>query len=192
MLKNLINYNLVLGSQSPRRQELLKGLGLTFSVKVADTSEDFDDTLPPHKIAMSLALQKAEKIKPKLEANYLLITCDTIVYIQGRVLNKPKNAQEAFSMLNTLNNSVHNVYTGVCITTSHKQKLFYSKTGVLFSQLTNEEITYYIKKYEPYDKAGSYGVQEWMGYVGIKKIEGCFYNVMGLPLSKLYKELKQF
>lgn len=188
-----IPYQIILGSQSPRRKSLLEGMGLNFTIEVIPTDEEFDATAPPDIIATSIALKKGacfmEKVKDK---KHLVITADTIVSIHHRILNKPGDKAEAMEMLTSLSGNMHTVYTGVCITTHEGQETFVSATDVYFNHLSPQELDYYIETCKPYDKAGSYGVQEWIGYVGIKKIEGCFFNVMGLPLNDLYKKLKKY
>ena len=189
-----IPYQIILGSQSPRRKELLTGMGIDFEVKVIPTSEDFDLEWGPAKIATMLAVQKGNCFEKMTRDNnnLLVITADTIVSINDQILNKPASKEEAFSMIKTLSGNMHTVYTGVCITTAGKQEAFVSSTDVYFNELNDEEINYYIEKYQPFDKAGSYGVQEWIGYIGIQRIEGCFFNVMGLPVNELYKRLKKY
>jgi len=192
MLENLNGYRVVLGSQSPRRQQLLKGLELDFDVVTADLDETFDNRLQKQEIPLFLSQEKSKAIKQKLSGNYLLITCDTVVWVNNHVLNKPGSVQEATQMLNILSGNTHEVFTGVTLASAQHSISFYDRTQVYFKPLEAKEIEHYIERYKPFDKAGSYGVQEWIGYVAIEKIEGCFFNVMGLPLSKLYSELKRF
>jgi septum formation protein len=192
MLSNLNPYKIILGSQSPRRQQLLKGLDIKFNIVTSNAEESFSSKLKKQDIPLFLSKQKAEAIAPKLEGNYLLITCDTVVWINDEVLNKPADHAEAHSMLRKLSGQTHEVFTAVTITTKSKSYSFYERTAVSFKELSDEEIDYYINTCKPFDKAGSYGVQEWLGYVAIYKIEGCFFNVMGLPLNKLYDELKKY
>lgn len=192
MLDHLKNYQIVLGSQSPRRQQLLNGLGINFSVEVYTGDEDFPVELKREEIPVFLSIKKSKGIVDKLKGNYLLITSDTIVWINDRVLNKPADHAEAVNMLSELSGKMHEVYTGVTIASKESTKTFFEKTSVYFKPLSIGEIEYYIKTCKPFDKAGSYGVQEWLGYIAIEKIEGCFFNVMGLPLSRLYKELGRF
>jgi septum formation protein len=189
-----IPYQIILGSQSPRRKSLLEGMGIPFEVMVIPTSEEFDISWGPAKIATMLAIQKANCFEGLLEQHpdKLVITADTIVSIGDQVLNKPADKEEAFQMLQTLSGKMHTVFTGVSIATLKKKEAFVSATDVYFNELTEVEINYYIDHYQPYDKAGSYGVQEWMGYVGIHRIEGCFFNVMGLPVNEVYKRLKSY
>jgi septum formation protein len=187
-----IPYQIILGSQSPRRKSLLEGMGLPFVVKVIPTSEDFDDNWEPAKIATTLAATKGQCFLETLAPNELVITADTIVAIHHQILNKPQDAAEAFKMIKTLSGNKHTVYTGVNILTTQAQETFVCATDVYFNTLTDTDIYYYIENYQPYDKAGSYGVQEWIGYIGIQRIEGCFFNVMGLPVNELYKRLKKY
>lgn len=188
-----IPYKIILGSQSPRRKSLLEGMGLSFEIEVIPTDESFDTSAPPDIIATSIAIKKGACFTERVgNGQHLVITADTIVSIQDRILNKPTDKDEAFAMLSLLNGNMHTVYTGVCITTNKGQDSFVSATNVYFNHLSKTELEYYIDTCKPYDKAGSYGVQEWIGYVGIKKIEGCFFNVMGLPLNDLYKKLKKY
>ena len=190
MIKNLINKKIILASKSPRRQELLKGLGLSFEIKTKEIDEDFPNTIDASNVAAFLAQKKAEAFE--LSIDEILITSDTTVLLTDRILNKPQNTEEAIEMLQSLSGNTHEVCTGVCIKSTNKEVTFSDFTSVTFKQLSLNEIEYYIKHFQPFDKAGSYGIQEWIGFVGIEKIEGCYYNVMGLPLSKLYQELLEF
>lgn len=192
MFENLNSYQLILGSQSPRRQQLLKGLDISFEIVTSDGDENFSSDLKKHEIPLFLSQKKANDIVSKLSGNYLLITCDTVVWINDSVLNKPIDANDAKRMLQILSGKTHEVFTGVTLTSKLKTISFFDQTHVHFKHLNEEEIDYYISTYKPFDKAGSYGVQEWLGYIAIDKIEGCFFNVMGLPLNKLYDELKKF
>jgi septum formation protein len=186
-------YQVILGSQSPRRQYLLKELGIKFDVKLKQmVQENYPDDLTGEEIPLYLARKKADAFDDELKEKMLVITADTVVWKDGQVLQKPKDQKEAFDTLRFLSGTVHQVYTGVCIRTIHRRKAFYSRTDVYFKKLTDKEIWYYIDKYEPYDKAGSYGIQEWLGYIGVEKIEGSFFNVMGLPVQELYVELSNF
>lgn len=192
LLKNLEKYNIVLASDSLRRQELLKELGLKFNVISSHAEESFPEAFGMTAIPEYLARLKASSVKDKMPENYLLITADTIVWDDNKVLGKPIDREDAISTLESLSGSQHQVITGMCIQTEKKEISFHAVTEVWFDNLTKEEIVYYVDKYKPYDKAGSYGIQEWIGYIGIIKIEGSFYNVMGLPVHKLYQNLKQF
>lgn len=190
---NIQNYHIILGSNSPRRRELLAELDLGFEVKVIPGLEEhYPATLQPEEIPVFLAKQKAEAYIPTLPEKTLLITADTIVWNRNEVIGKPKNREEAIRMLQSLSGHEHHVVTGVCLTTTEKQKAFSVISAVKFATLTDEEIGYYVDKYQPFDKAGAYGIQEWIGYVGVESINGSFYNVMGLPVQRLYQELKKF
>lgn len=190
MFKNLINKKIILASKSLRRQELLKGLGLCFEIKTKDIDEDFPNIIDAYNVAAFLAKKKAEAFN--LSIDEILITSDTTVLLNDRILNKPQNTEEAVEMLKSLSGNIHEVCTGVCIKSTNREVTFSAFTSVTFKPLSMNEIEYYIKHFQPFDKAGSYGIQEWIGFVGIEKIEGCYYNVMGLPLSKLYQELLEF
>lgn len=193
MLKNISNYKLILASNSPRRQELLAGLDIDFEVRtLPDVEESYPKTLWKEEIPVYIAKQKADAYKNYLEENTLLITADTIVWLDGKVYGKPENEQEAKDMLQILSGQTHEVITGVCLTGQEKQETFYALSKVKFAGLEPDEINYYVKKYKPYDKAGAYGVQEWIGYIGVEKLEGSFYNVMGLPVRMLYSYLKEW
>lgn len=187
-------YKIILGSQSPRRKSLLEGLGIPFEVHVIPTKEEFDPEGGPAKVATALALDKGNCFKEMLKTDptLLVITADTIVSVGDKILNKPVDRDDAFRMIKILNGNNHTVFTGVAITTINNQEAFVSSTNVYFNELSDEEIYYYIDSCKPYDKAGSYGVQEWIGYVGIRSIEGDFFNVMGLPLNALYEKLKKY
>lgn len=189
----LENFEIILASQSPRRQELLAGLDIQFSVKtISGLEENYSEELIGEEIPKFLARQKAEAFSEFLKDNTLIITADTIVWLNGKVYGKPANADEAKIMLRELSGQTHEVITGVCVTSKFRQEAFSAISKVTFATLTDEEIDYYISRYQPYDKAGSYGVQEWIGYIGVEKIEGSYYNVMGLPIQRLYKVLKNW
>ncbi|MFV0471548.1 MAG: Maf-like protein [Paludibacteraceae bacterium] len=188
MLENLKKYHIILGSGSPRRKELLGGLNINFDIKVTGADEHYPPHLTGVEIPMYLAKKKANDYP--LEENDLLITADTIVWFKGKVYNKPQNEPEAKMMLQDLSGQMHQVITGVCITSKEKQKVFHVISDVYFARLNENEIDYYLTNYKPYDKAGAYGVQEWIGYVGVERIEGSYFNVMGLPIQRLYGELK--
>ena len=190
MFKNLRNKKIILGSKSPRRQELFKGLGLSFEIKTKEINEDFPNTIDTSDVAAFLAKKKAKSFEISIDE--ILITSDTTVLLTDHILNKPQNTEEAIEMLQSLSGNTHKVCTGVCIKSTNKEVTFFEFTSVTFKALSMNEIEYYIKHFQPFDKAGSYGIQEWIGFVGIEKIEGCYYNVMGLPLSKLYQELLEF
>jgi septum formation protein len=188
----LPNYNYILASKSPRRQELLKSLGIGFQLMISDVEENYPFNLKKEEIPVYLAKLKAESLKPGLKGNDLLITADTIVWFDGEVLGKPENEDAAVKTLNKLSGHEHQVISGVCLTSINKQKSFYSISNVSFKQLSSDEIDYYVSEYKPFDKAGAYGIQEWIGYIGIAHIEGSFFNVMGLPVQQLYSEIQNF
>lgn len=193
MLENLKQYNIILASNSPRRKELLAGLGIDFDIRVLPgIKEQYPEELSVEKISAFLAAQKAEANKQSMNDKDLLITADTVVVCDGKALGKPQNETAAAAMLQTLSGKTHQVITGVCLTSREKQTVFSVSTDVTFRRLTNEEINYYISKFKPYDKAGAYGIQEWIGYIGVESIYGSFFNVMGLPVQRLYCELQRF
>lgn len=193
MLENLSDYRIILASNSPRRKELLSGLDIGYEIKnLPDIEETYPETLWKEEIPVYLAKLKAEAYKKLMNEKTLLITADTIVWLEEKVYGKPENEADAKTMLQTLSGKTHEVITGVCLTTQTKQKAFFAVSKVKFSILEEDEIEYYIKKYKPFDKAGAYGVQEWIGYIGVEHLEGSFYNVMGLPVRMLYRYLKEF
>ena len=192
MLSHLSKYNIILASQSPRRHELLKGLNIPFEVNVIDVEETYPKQLFGVDIPMYLAEKKANAYVSKMQENTLLITADTIVWHEGKVYGKPANKAEATKMLKALSGKTHEVITGVCISTLKQRKTFHVISEVRFASLLPTEIEYYLDNYEPYDKAGSYGIQEWIGYIGVEHIEGSYFNVMGLPVQRLYNELKRW
>jgi septum formation protein len=185
-------YQIILGSNSPRRQELLKSLGFDFLNKPINADETFPIDLLAEEIPLYLAEKKADAYPDDLKETEILITADTIVWCEGKVFNKPANFVEGKKMLETLSGKMHEVFTGVCLKSGNKQTTFYDVSKVYFKKLKPEEIEYYLMNFKPYDKAGGYGVQDWLGYIGIDKIEGSFYNVMGLPVKELYEELVKF
>ena len=186
-------YRIILASQSPRRQQLLKELGLDFEVMSVDIDETYPASLKGKDIAIYLSELKAKAYDFKnLYKNCLIITADTIVWQNGQILPKPVDYNDAVRILQTLSGNVHEVITGVSLRTKNKLKSFHSITKVYFKNLTPEEIHHYIEHYKPYDKAGAYGIQEWIGYIGIEKIEGSYFNVVGLPVQRLYSELLNF
>ncbi len=192
-MKQLNKYDIWLASKSPRRQQLLQELGLDFKVVTKDgLEENYPDNLKKEEIPVFLAKQKASAYKEELTKNSLLITADTIVWSENKVLGKPKDYKDATNIISSLSGKKHVVITGVCLTSLEKQISFFSTTEVYFKDLTAEEIDYYITNYKPYDKAGAYGIQEWIGYIGIEKISGSYFNVVGLPIQKLYSELISF
>ena len=172
---------------------MLAGLDIDFEVQVIPgIDESFPDTLPAFDVPVYIARKKAEAYIPSMPADELLITADPIVWTFGEILGKPKDREDAIAMLRKLSGRVHEVITGVCITTKEKTISFSASSAVSFARLDEEEIVYYVDKYRPFDKAGSYGIQEWIGYVAVEAINGSFYNVMGLPVRLLYQELKKF
>lgn len=185
-------YQIILGSNSPRRHELLTSLGFKFLNKPINADESFPIDLLAEEIPLYLAEKKADAYEDELKDNEILITADTIVWCEGKVFNKPANFVEGKLMLETLSGKMHEVFTGVCLKSGNKQTTFYDVSKVYFKKLKPEEIEYYLINFSPYDKAGGYGVQDWLGYVGIDKIEGSFYNVMGLPVKELFEELVKF
>lgn len=182
----------ILGSQSPRRKELLAGIGIEFEVRVKDTEEVYPETLPAEQVPEFLATLKAQALIPGLRENEAIICADTVVILDGKILGKPIDREDAENMLAELSGKTHTVITGVFIGSTNKFRSFSDKTEVTFEQLTREEISYYIDRYKPFDKAGSYGVQEWIGYVAVKHMDGTYTNVMGLPTHKLYREIQDF
>lgn len=192
MLYNLSKYNVVLASNSPRRKELLSGLGIDFTVRTLQgIDESYPSDLKDEDIPKYISGQKAKAYKASMADDELIITADTIVYVDGEVLGKPKDKDDARRMFHLMSGRKHEVITGVSIVTKEKTVQFATTTYVTFAQLTDEEIDYYIENYKPFDKAGAYGIQEWIGYIGITGIEGSYFNVVGLPVQRLYTELKK-
>lgn len=187
------DYKVLLASNSPRREELLRGIDIDFEIKVlADIDESYPDNLPLEEVAEFIAIKKANSYISILNEGELMITADTVVILGEKIYGKPINKEEAKEMLHNLSGETHRVISGVCLTSTKKQSSFSVSSDVEFSQLTNEEIEYYVDRYSPFDKAGAYGVQEWIGYIGVKHINGSYYNIMGLPIQRLYTELKRF
>lgn len=192
MLENLNKYKVVLASNSPRRKELLSGLGLAYEVKtLPDIDESFPEGMDGVEIPAYIARSKADAYRAMMTSDELIITADTIVWLDGKVMGKPQDAEDARRMLGALSGQTHQVITGVCLTTTDYQKSFSAVTDVTFCCLSDEEINYYVEHYRPMDKAGSYGIQEWIGFVGVESISGSYFNVMGLPIQRLYTELKK-
>lgn len=183
-------FKIILGSKSPRRQALIRGLGLDFEIRTEDTEENYPDTLDPRKVPEFLARLKSDAIADSLKANELLITSDTIVLLENEILGKPEDAGDAVRMLRKLSGKAHDVITGVCLKNVNFEKSFSVTTRVYFKELSESAIEYYITHYKPFDKAGAYGIQEWIGYVGIDRIEGSHFNVMGLPVAELWEALE--
>ncbi len=193
MLDNIRKYKVILASNSPRRKELLGGLDIDFCVRtLPGISEDYPESLDATDIPLYIARAKAEANRPQMAGDELVITADTVVVLGNEVLGKPKDDGEARLMLRKLSGKTHQVITGVCFTTKDKQRSFAVKTGVTFKELADEEIEYYVSTYHPTDKAGAYGIQEWIGYVGVTWLDGSYFNVMGLPVQRIYKELQDF
>jgi nucleoside triphosphate pyrophosphatase len=190
-LKALENKNIILASGSPRRQQFLKDLGLDFIIKLKEVVEEYPKHYKKEAITNFLALKKARAFD-NLKENDILITADTIVWFKNKALEKPNNKEQAVKMLSKLSANKHLVMTSVCLKSIKKEKLFSCTTKVYFNKLNPEIIDYYVENFNPYDKAGSYGIQEWIGYIAVKKIKGSFFNVMGFPVHKFYKELLRF
>ena len=185
--------NLILASNSPRRKELLAGLGYPYEVRVlSDIDESYPDTLRGSEVASYISRVKADAYAKTMAADELIITADTIVCLDEQVLGKPADEAEAMAMIRSLSGRTHQVYTGVTLTTKEKQTSFVSRSDVTFAALTDEEIEHYVTHYRPMDKAGAYGIQEWIGYIGVERIEGSYFNVMGLPVQRLCRELEYF
>jgi len=188
--QGMINKKIILASKSPRRQELIKGLELDYEVFTYEVDESFPDNLKAEAIATYLAEKKADAYPKTINDNEVLLTADTIVWVNNHVLNKPSNEQEAFMMLREICGTKHEVFTGVCLKTNHSKEILFDRSEVFIKNISDDEIWHYINHYKPFDKAGSYGIQDWFGYTAVEKINGCFYNVMGLPVAKIYDRLK--
>lgn len=189
----LRHYNLLLGSKSPRRQTLLKALGLHYTL----VETEVDEIYPPHlqglEIARFLCELKADAFDISLlTKDSILVTADTIVWLDGKCIGKPSDRSEAIAMLQQLSGKQHSVYSGICLKTATQKTVFHAHSKVTFRELKQEEIEFYVTHHKPFDKAGSYGIQDWIGYVGITGIEGCYYNVMGFPVQRFYEELSKF
>lgn len=193
MLENLKKYKVILASNSPRRKELLAGLDIPYEVRVIPGIEEtYPDTLKGDEIPQYLSRKKAEAYRDRMAGDELIITADTIVWLDDKVLGKPADEAEACAMLRMLSGRTHAVLTGVTVMTKERHVTFAVESKVTFDELSEEEISYYVSHYHPTDKAGAYGIQEWIGYVGVRGLEGSYFNVMGLPVQRLYNELKQF
>jgi septum formation protein len=190
MLRNkLQKYKLILASGSPRRQQFFKDLDLDFEIRLKEIEEIYPSELKAEEITNYLAELKAKAFEGELEPNEILVTSDTIVWFNDKALGKPKDVQDAFAILKSLSNATHEVITSVCFKTSTNTSVLYEITKVTFNELSDEAIWYYIENYKPFDKAGAYGIQEWIGFVGVSKIEGSYANVMGMPTDKVYEYL---
>lgn len=192
-LDKLKRYRIILASASPRRKELLSKLDIDFTVKVLrDVDESFPASLPVVQVPQYISRKKADAYRQEMQENDMVITADTVVAVGRRILGKPKSAEEARVMLKLLSDRYHRVVTGVTIMTAKRTETFATVSRVRFTRLNDEEIDYYISKYKPFDKAGAYGIQEWIGMVGITELNGSYFNVMGLPVQRLYAKLKEF
>ena len=187
----MANIKIILASKSPRRQALIGELGIPFEVRLKEVDEIYPDDLNIYEVPEFLANLKSAPLKDELNSGEVLLTSDTVVLFENSIIGKPKNENESFEMISALAGNMHEVVTGVSLTSTEKHISFSSLTKVYFSPLTDDEIWHYIKTFNPMDKAGSYGIQEWIGYIGVRKIEGCYYNVMGLPLHDVYAMLKK-
>ena len=185
-----LKYKLILASNSPRRKELLAGLGVPFEVRVLqDIDEHYPESLPVNEVARYIAKEKADAYRRIVASDELIITADTVVIVGDEILGKPVDEADAVRMLQLLSGRTHQVTTGVCLLTAEKERCFDVTTDVTFKPLTDEEIHYYVDRYRPFDKAGAYGIQEWIGYIGVTGLNGSYYNVMGLPVQRIYQEL---
>lgn len=192
MLNNLNDYQIILASQSPRRHQMLRELGVSFEIKIREVDEIYPEGLRPEEVPLYLAELKSKAFEKDLESNQLVITADTIVCIDEWILGKPVDRADAINMLKALSGRSHQVISGVCLQSVEKKVSFSTITHVHFKVLSDEEINYYIENYKPFDKAGAYGIQEWIGFIGIDGIEGSYFNVVGLPIQRLYQELLKF
>ncbi len=193
MLENLNKYEIVLASNSPRRKELLQRMGVNFKVRTLfGIDESYPDSLRGEDIVCYISRNKAKAYQSSMAPNELLITADTIVYVDGEVMGKPKNAKQAKEMLHKLSGKTHQVITGVTIVTAKRTENFGVTSQVKFTNITDEEINFYVDNYLPFDKAGAYGIQEWIGIVAVEEIKGSYFNVVGLPVQRLYQKLKTF
>jgi septum formation protein len=192
LIDDLNKYRIILASRSPRRQQLLRETGLRFEVVVREYEESFPGNLKGAEIAAYLSRQKAECFKGEVTLNEIVITADTIVWCNNKVLGKPADTDDAKKMIRELSGNTHEVITGVTLLSASKEKTFTDSTRVTFEKLSAEEISYYVDNFKPFDKAGAYGIQEWIGIAACSRIEGSYFNVVGLPVQKLYKELKEF
>ncbi len=192
MLNNkLKEYTLILASGSPRHQQFFKDLDLDFEIRLKEIEEIYPPELKAEEITNYLAVLKASAFEGELKSNEILVTSDTIVWHNNTALGKPKNEQDAFEILKSLSNTTHEVITSVCFKTNEKADVMHEVTKVTFNELSDESIRYYLDNYKPYDKAGAYGIQEWIGFIGVSKIEGSYANVMGMPTDKVYEYLSK-
>lgn len=192
IIDDINRHRIILASRSPRRQQLLRELGLSFEVILKEWDEEFPEELSGHEIALYLAERKAGFFKDEVRDNEIVITADTIVWCNNKVLGKPADASDAKRILREISGNTHEVITGVCLLSVNRKASFYSSTKVHFESLTNEEIEFYVLNYRPYDKAGAYGIQEWIGLAACSNLEGSYFNVMGLPVQQIYSELRSF
>jgi septum formation protein len=188
----MINRPIILASQSPRRHQLLKEAGFEFEVRTRSIDEVFPEDMPAENVAEYLAIQKAEAVTDWIVDQEIIITADSVVILNNKIYGKPTDAADAFRIIRELSGSIHQVITGVCISAKEKRVSFSEVANVHFAEISDEEINFYIEKYKPFDKAGAYGVQEWIGFTKVKKIEGTFANIMGLPVHRVYQELMNF
>lgn len=192
-IEKLNNYRIILASQSIRRQKLLRGLGIKFNIFTKkNIIENFPEDLPVNEVALYLANLKSKAYEKELGGNKILITADTVVILEGQIIGKPHSLSEAKQILRKLSGKKHSVITGVSIRSAHKQEIFSVNTDVFFKELSDEEIDYYVDNFKPIDKAGAYGIQEWIGYIAVERIEGSYFNVMGLPVHELYQKIIEF
>jgi len=192
MTLTLTNKKIILGSKSPRRNELLAGLGFEFTIKTKDTDESYPNHLDPNEVAVYIANNKALALIEDLSNEEIVICADTVVIVETEILGKPTDYEDCVRMLKLLSSKTHKVTTGVVIASYSKTKSFSVTTEVTFKELSNEEIEYYLNNYKPYDKAGGYGIQEWIGYIGVTELKGSYFNVVGLPTAELFEELMKF
>lgn len=192
IIDNLNKFKFILASRSPRRQQLLSDMGLKFDVVIMDYEETFPANLTGEEIARYVAHEKALSFNNKISDNEIIITADTIVWCNNKILGKPQNHEDALRILREISGNTHEVITGVTLLSKHKENTFSVSTKVTFETLSDEEINYYIQKFEPFDKAGAYGIQEWIGIIACSHIDGSYFNVVGLPVQRLYAELRQF
>ncbi|MDP4222601.1 MAG: Maf family nucleotide pyrophosphatase [Bacteroidota bacterium] len=191
-IDELNKFRILLGSRSPRREQLLRDLGLRFEVVTKNWDEEYPHGLKAEEIALHVATQKAEVFRPEIKDNEIVITADTIVWCDGRILDKPTDPVDARRIIREISGNTHEVITAVCLLSRRKKVSFFSSTKVTFEKLSDEEIDYYISNFNPYDKAGAYGIQDWIGIAACSRIEGSYFNVMGLPVDQVYRELQKF